>query len=125
MNKMIENAEAERTRLIELIKSLEMKLNSTEQRSIEEQWMLQQRQATLDAERVAFEREKNFMRKKMEDEEKKIQVNVSISISISHHNSINCFALLIDDLAGIKRGAIRRTQASHGYHRCRASSHSK
>lgn len=74
MNKMIENSEAERTRLIELIKSLELKLGSIEQRSVEEQWSMRQRQATLDTERVAFERERTFMREKMEEEEKRIQV---------------------------------------------------
>lgn len=77
MNKMIENSEAERTRLIELIKSLELKLGSIEQRSVEEQWSMRQRQTTLDAERVAFERERTFMREKMEEEEKRIQVMFS------------------------------------------------
>lgn len=71
---MIDNAETERTRFIELIKSLEMKLNSLEQRSVEEQWSMRQRQATLDSERVSFEREKTFLREKMEDEARRTQV---------------------------------------------------
>lgn len=79
MNKVIENSEAERTQLIELIKSLEVKLSSIEQRSAEEQWAMRQRQATLDAERVAFERERTFIREKMEAEEKRLRVIVFVS----------------------------------------------
>lgn len=69
----VEKTEEERTRLIELIKSLEIKLNSVEQSATEEQWSLRQKTATLDAERVAFEREKTFTREKMAAEEKRIQ----------------------------------------------------
>lgn len=120
MNKMVENAEAERTRLIELIRSLEMKLSSIEQRSVEEQWSMRQRQATLDAERVAFERERTFMREKMDDEEKRIQVIANTLFPPIKFFHLICFALL-----GIERETILRAQTSHGYHRCRAAKHSK
>lgn len=74
IDKCIEKNEEERTRLIELVKSLEIKLNSVEQTSTEEQWSLRQRSATLEAERVSFEREKTFVREKLAAEEKRIQV---------------------------------------------------
>lgn len=44
-----------------------------EQSATEEQWNLRQKSSTLDAERVAFEREKTFNREKMAAEEKRIQ----------------------------------------------------
>lgn len=69
----MEKTEEERTRLIELIRSLEIKLNSIEQTSAEEQWSMRQKAAALDAERVAFEREKVFARDKNAAEEKRIQ----------------------------------------------------
>lgn len=83
MNKVIENSEEERVRLIELIKSLELKLSSIEQRAVEEQWSMRQRQATLDAERAAFQRERTFMREKMEAEQKRVEVMFSISFKFS------------------------------------------
>lgn len=70
---MVERTETERTRLIELVRSLEIKLNSIEQSSAEEQWSLRQKSATLDAERKSFEREKEFMREKQAIEENRIQ----------------------------------------------------
>lgn len=74
IDKSIEKTEEERTRLIELIRSLEIKLSSVEQSSNEEQWNLRQKSASLEAERVSFEREKKFMREKLSVEEKRIQV---------------------------------------------------
>lgn len=73
IDKMVEKTEAERTRLIELVKSLEVKLNSVEQSATEEQWTLRQKSSTLDAERKSFEREKEFIREKLTAEEKRIQ----------------------------------------------------
>lgn len=74
IDKCIEKNEEERRRLIELVKSLEIKLNSVEQNSVEEQWNLRQKSATLEAEKVSFEREKTFVREKLAAEEKRIQV---------------------------------------------------
>ncbi|XP_031622610.1 interaptin [Contarinia nasturtii] len=73
IEKTIEKTEEERTRLIELVKSLEIKLNSVEQSSAEEQWNFRQKSAALEAERVSFEREKNFTREKLGAEEKRVQ----------------------------------------------------
>lgn len=73
IDRTVEKTEEERTHLIELIKSLEIKLNSVEQSATEEQWNLRQKTATLDAERVAFEREKTFTREKFSAEEKRMQ----------------------------------------------------
>lgn len=70
----MEKTEEERTRLIELVKSLEIKLNSVEQSSTEEQWNLRQKSAALEAEKVSFEREKTFIREKLTVEEKRVQV---------------------------------------------------
>lgn len=60
--------------MIELVKNLEIKLNSLEQSSTEEQWNLRQKSAALEAEKVSFEREKNFTREKLAAEEKRVQV---------------------------------------------------
>lgn len=70
----MEKTEEERSRLIELVKSLEIKLNSVEQSSTEEQWNIRQKTATLEAEKISFEREKTFTREKFATEEKKIEV---------------------------------------------------
>lgn len=51
---MMEKTEAERLQLIELVRTLEVKLHSVEQSSAEEQWALRQKNATLDAERKYF-----------------------------------------------------------------------
>lgn len=75
MDKMTENVEAERTRLIELIKHLELKMSAIDQHTADEQWQLRQRQATLDTERNVFEREKSCVREKLEDDEKRLQVS--------------------------------------------------
>lgn len=48
-------------------------MNSVEQSATEEQWNLRQKTAALDAEKVAFEREKTFTREKLAAEEKRIQ----------------------------------------------------
>lgn len=96
MNKMIENAEEERVRLIELIKSLELKLSSIEQRAVEDQWSMRQRQATLDAERVAFERERTFMREKMEADEKRVQVMIFHYFIEFSHFIFNNFSAIDD-----------------------------
>lgn len=70
---------------MELIRSLEIKLNSVEQSSTEEQWNLRQKSAALEAEKVSFEREKTFTREKFTAEEKRIQVflNIIVFIEIS------------------------------------------
>lgn len=116
MNKVIENSEVERTKLVEMIKSFEVKMNSIEQRSVEEQWSMRQRQATLDAERVAFERERSFMREKMKEEEKRIQVIASIQLM-----TWNGSAFMFRMSAGIEREAIRRASTTYGSYRCRAA----
>lgn len=77
IEKTVEKTEDERTRLIELVRSLELKLNSLEQTSREEQWNVRQKIAMLEAEKTSFEREKTFTRDKLAAEEKRIQVNMS------------------------------------------------
>lgn len=74
IDKNIEKTEEERNRLIELVKSLEIKLNSIEQSATEEQWSFRQKSASLEAEKVSFEREKTFTREKLQAEEKRVQV---------------------------------------------------
>lgn len=81
----MEKTEEERIHLIELVKSLEIKLNSIEQTSTEEQWNLRQKSATLDAEKVSFEREKTFTREKLATEEKRIQVRIFQIFTLTLH----------------------------------------
>lgn len=71
----MEAAEAERLRLMDLVKTLEMKLGSVEQSTVEEKWSLRQQRGSLDIERASFEREKDFIREKFSAEEKRIQVS--------------------------------------------------
>lgn len=72
---MVEKTETERTQLIELVRTLELKLASVEQSSSEQQWMFRQKSAVLDAERASFEREKVFIREKQEAEQRRIKVD--------------------------------------------------
>lgn len=72
----MEKTEAERQQLLDLVRSLEIKLHSVEQSSAEEQWTWRQKSATHDAERVSFDREKTFIREKHAEEEKRLQVEI-------------------------------------------------
>lgn len=74
IDKMVDKTETERAQLIELIRTLEIKLAAAEQSSSEQQWMFRQKSAIFDAERVSFDREKTFVREKQEAEQKRIKV---------------------------------------------------
>lgn len=75
MKRTMNQAEEERTRLIELVKILEIKLNAVERQSAEENWIIKQERASLEAERNSFERERTFSRDKLANEEKRIEVS--------------------------------------------------
>lgn len=63
----------ERKRLLELVKSLEIKLSAVSQTSSEEQWTLRQKMASLEAEKVSFERERDFAREQQSRDEKRVE----------------------------------------------------
>ena len=69
---MRESTEQERTHLLELVKTLEIKLNSITQTSAEEQWTLRQQMASLEADRVSFNREKEFQKEQQKRDEKRL-----------------------------------------------------
>ncbi|KAG4070377.1 hypothetical protein HA402_006519 [Bradysia odoriphaga] len=71
--KLKENTETERVQLLEVVKTLETKLNSISQTSAEEQWSLRQQKASLEVERTSFERERNFAREQIARDEKRIE----------------------------------------------------
>ncbi|XP_063709114.1 cingulin-like protein 1 [Culicoides brevitarsis] len=73
MQKERENAEKERTRLLELVASLEIKLGSLEQTANEDNWNVKQKLTALEVERAAFEREKAFMRDQITREQKRLE----------------------------------------------------
>lgn len=105
-----DSMEAERLRLLDLVKTLELKFNSVEQviysltyehnflfyysrlkvqfnfaktniqSSSEEQWTMRQQRSSLEAEKVAFEREKEFIREKQLADESRIQVATLLHI---------------------------------------------
>lgn len=68
-----ELTETERTRLLELVKTLETKINMISQTSAEEQWNVRQKLASLEAERNSFEREREYAREIQSREEKRIE----------------------------------------------------
>uniref|UniRef100_A0A1B0DG60 Uncharacterized protein n=1 Tax=Phlebotomus papatasi TaxID=29031 RepID=A0A1B0DG60_PHLPP len=51
-------AEAERLKLLDLVQTLDVKLNKLSKEASEEQWMLKEKLATLEVERASFERER-------------------------------------------------------------------
>uniref|UniRef100_A0A336MK66 CSON002333 protein n=1 Tax=Culicoides sonorensis TaxID=179676 RepID=A0A336MK66_CULSO len=71
-----EKSDEERSQLLELVKSLEIKLNSLEQTSNEENWNLKQKFTALEVEKASFEREKTFIREQLTREQKRIEVKV-------------------------------------------------
>lgn len=73
-DKLRESIETERSTLLELVRSLETKLNTVSQSAETDQWTMRQQLATLDAERTAFERERKFVRDRMDREEKRLEV---------------------------------------------------
>lgn len=64
----------ERSKLLELVKSLETKLNTLSQTTAEEQWNLRQQQASLEAERNSLQRERAYAREQQARDEKRIEV---------------------------------------------------
>ncbi|XP_030570367.1 trichohyalin [Drosophila novamexicana] len=67
-----EGAEQEKRRLMELVSTLELQLERLSKDSAEENWQLRQRMASIESEKKAFEREKQFHREQMERDEKRI-----------------------------------------------------
>lgn len=61
--------EAERSALVDLVRTLETKLQTAQQQQDEEQWTQRQQRAVLDAERAAFERERASVRERQDRDE--------------------------------------------------------
>ncbi|XP_033157136.1 trichohyalin [Drosophila mauritiana] len=68
-----ETADEEKRRLMELVSTLELQLGRLSKESAEENWQLRQRMSSLEAERKAFEREKEFHREQMQRDEKRVE----------------------------------------------------
>lgn len=68
-----EGAEQEKRRLMELVSTLELQLERLSKDTAEENWQLRQRMASIDSEKKAFEREKQFHREQMERDEKRME----------------------------------------------------
>lgn len=68
-----ETAQNEQKRLLELVHNLESKLNSLSKESSEDQWIVRQKLAALEAERSAFEREQIYFRDQQKRDEKRIE----------------------------------------------------
>ncbi|XP_036326837.1 fas-binding factor 1 homolog [Rhagoletis pomonella] len=67
-----ESAEEEKKRLMMLVGSLEHQLTKLSKDSAEENWQLRQRMAALEAEKAAFEKEKEFAREQIARDEKRL-----------------------------------------------------
>ncbi|CAG9806295.1 unnamed protein product [Chironomus riparius] len=68
-----EASEAERQKLLDLVQTLEFKLNAIEQRSDEEQWSLKQKLLAFEVERKSFQKEKDFLRNQITNDQQKVQ----------------------------------------------------
>ncbi|XP_055705246.1 cingulin-like protein 1 [Phlebotomus papatasi] len=66
-------AEAERLKLLDLVQTLDVKLNKLSKEASEEQWMLKEKLATLEVERASFERERDLVREEQKRHEKRIE----------------------------------------------------
>ncbi|XP_067613085.1 golgin subfamily A member 6-like protein 26 [Eurosta solidaginis] len=67
-----ESAEEEKKRLMMLVSNLEQQLNKLSKDSAEENWQLRQRMASIEAEKAAFEKEKEFARENIARDEKRL-----------------------------------------------------
>ncbi|XP_053953382.1 trichohyalin [Anastrepha ludens] len=67
-----ESADEEKKRLMTLVSSLEQQLNKLSKDSAEENWLVRQRMAVLEAEKIAFEKEKEFAREQVARDEKRL-----------------------------------------------------
>ncbi|XP_017135475.1 trichohyalin [Drosophila miranda] len=76
-----DTADEEKRRLMELVSTLELQLGRLSKDSAEENWQLRQRMASLEAERKALEREKEFHREQMERDEKRVQELKAIQLA--------------------------------------------
>ncbi|KAH8259396.1 hypothetical protein KR026_003661 [Drosophila bipectinata] len=85
-----ETADQEKRRLMELVSTLELQLGRLSKESAEENWQLRQRMASLEAERKAFEREKEFHREQMERDEKRVEELKSLQLAETErlHNDL-------------------------------------
>lgn len=68
-----ESADEEKKRLMTLVSSLEQQLNKLSKESADENWLLRQRMAALEAEKAAFEKEKEFAREQIARDEKRLE----------------------------------------------------
>ncbi|XP_043647301.1 fas-binding factor 1 homolog [Drosophila teissieri] len=76
-----ETADDEKRRLMELVSTLELQLGRLSKDSAEENWQLRQRMSSLEAERKAFEREKEFHREQMQRDEKRVEDLKSLQLA--------------------------------------------
>lgn len=73
LNVVQETAQTEQKRLLELVHSLEAKLQSLSKEQSEEQWIVRQKLVSLEAERRAFEREQSHFREQQTRDEKRME----------------------------------------------------
>ncbi|XP_039488500.1 trichohyalin [Drosophila santomea] len=76
-----ETADDEKRLLMELVSTLELQLGRLSKDSAEENWQLRQRMSSLEAERKAFEREKEFHREQMQRDEKRVEDLKSLQLA--------------------------------------------
>lgn len=68
-----ESTELERDRLMKLIASLETQLSSVTNKNAEDNWIMRQKMASLQAEKDAFDKEKIYAREQIAKDEKRIE----------------------------------------------------
>lgn len=78
LEKAREMADAERSQLMALIRSLETKLAEQSYNAREEKWALQQATATLTARTAALDREVEYTRTTLEQERSQLKVTISL-----------------------------------------------
>ncbi|XP_055856296.1 restin homolog [Episyrphus balteatus] len=71
---MMENSnEEEKTRLMDLVTTLESQLKQLSKDSSEENWVMRQKMASLETEKMSFEKEKSLAREQITKDEKRIE----------------------------------------------------
>lgn len=93
LEKVRASTETERSQLLALVRSLEVKLSEQTQAAREERWAMQQAAATLAARSAALDREAEFNRASIEREREQLKVQFRQSKRFFRSSKFQCFRL--------------------------------
>lgn len=90
LEKVRASAESERSQLLTLVRTLEVKLSEQTQNAREERWAMQQAAATLVARSAALDREAEFNRASIEREREQLKVIILYHFKICYNTYYFC-----------------------------------